>query len=239
MFDLVMFDLDGTLVDTAGEISDSVNDMLAAVHLPPVTEAQVRGWIGQGTRELLVRAAAHAARLAEAEVRDSPTLESMLEMYGHFHQRRCGSRSRLYPQVEATLSALRRRDVALALVSNRERRFADAVLRAHGLGHYFDPVVAGDTLPVRKPDARVVEQCLRLRQVPARRALLIGDSAVDVATARNAGVTCWAVPYGYGGGAPVEEAQPDRVIPDISAVLAAVRSARDLSPILQEQLSWQ
>jgi phosphoglycolate phosphatase len=238
MFDLVMFDLDGTLVDTAGEISDSVNDVLATLRLPPVTEAQVRGWIGQGTRELLVRAGAQAAGLDQSAVRDDPTLESMLEMYARFHQKRCGSRSQLYPQVETTLSALRRRDVALALVSNRERRFAEAVLRAHGLGHYFDPVVTGDSLAVRKPDARVVEHCLRLHRVPPGRALLVGDSAVDVATARNAGVACWAVPYGYGG-TPVEDAMPDRLIPDISAVLAAVKASRDLSPMLQEQLSWQ
>jgi phosphoglycolate phosphatase len=239
MFDLVMFDLDGTLVDTAGEISDSVNDVLAALRLPAVTEAQVRGWIGQGTRELLVRAGAHAAGMEESEVRDDPTVDSMLDLYGRFHPRRCGTRSAVYPLVQETLSALKRRDFALALVSNRERRFAEAVLRAHGLLHYFDPIVAGDTLPVSKPDPLVITHCLRLHRVPPQRALMIGDSATDVAAARNAGVRCWAVSYGYNGGRPVEEAAPDRVIPDLSAVLAGVQDSRDLSSMLKEQLSWQ
>jgi phosphoglycolate phosphatase len=238
MFDLVMFDLDGTLVDTAGEIADSVNDVLAALHLPPVTEGQVRGWIGSGSRELLIRACAHAAGLEPEAVRASDTLESVLEMYAGFHQRRCGTRSRIYPQVEETLAALRRRDVALAVVSNRERRFAESVLRTHGLAHYFDPVICGDTLPARKPDPRVIAHCLNLRRVAPERALFVGDSAIDVATARSAGVRCWAVPYGYGA-TPVADAGPDRVIADISAVLAAVQSACDRSVMLEEQLSWQ
>jgi phosphoglycolate phosphatase len=239
MFDLLMFDLDGTLVDTAGEIADTVNDVLRELRLPAVSDAQVRGWIGQGSRELLVRACAHAGGRAEAELRDSARLEPLLELYTRFHQQRCGTRSQVYPQVEATLSALRRRDMALAIVSNREQRFAEAVLRSHGLARYFDPVVAGDTLPVRKPDPRVVEYCLRRHGVPPQRALMVGDSAVDVAVARNAGVCCWMVPYGYKGGRPVEEAAPDRVIPDLGALLAAVQGCRDLSSMLKEQLSWQ
>ncbi|HZR33918.1 MAG TPA: HAD-IA family hydrolase [Nevskia sp.] len=239
MFDLFMFDLDGTLVDTAGEIADTVNDVLNELRLPAVSDAQVRGWIGQGSRELLVRACAHAAGRSEAELRDGAAPDSLLEMYARFHERRCGTRSQVYPQVEATLSALQRRDMALAVVSNRERRFAEAVLRAHGLIRYFDPVVAGDTLPVCKPDAQVIEYCLRRHRVPPQRALMVGDSAVDVAAARNAGVRCWAVPYGYNGGRPVEDAAPDRVIPDLSALLAAVQGSRDLSSMLKEQLSWQ
>src|SRR5581483_985696 len=148
MFDLFMFDLDGTLVDTAGEIADTVNDVLNELRLPAVSDAQVR-------------ACAHAAGRSEAELRDGAAPDSLLEMYARFHERRCGTRSQVYPQVEATLSALQRRDMALAVVSNRERRFAEAVLRAHGLIRYFDPVVAGDTLPVCKPDAQVIEYCLR------------------------------------------------------------------------------
>jgi len=239
MFDLFMFDLDGTLVDTAGEIADTVNDVLRELRLPAVSEAQVRGWIGQGSRELLVRACAHAAGRSETELRVSDTLEPLLQMYTRFHERRCGTRSQVYPQVEATLSALQRRDLALAIVSNREHRFAEAVLRSHGLSRYFDPVVAGDTLPVRKPDPRVIEHCLQRHRVPPQRALMVGDSAVDVAAARNAGVRCWMVPYGYNGGRPIEAAAPDRIIPDLSALLAAVQSCRDLSSMLKEQLSWQ
>lgn len=220
MFELIMFDLDGTLVDTAGEIADTVNDVLQALRLPPVADAQVRGWIGQGSRELLVRACASAAGLAEEQMRESGTLESAMEMYTRFHQRRCGTRSRVYPRVEATLTTLAERGAYLAVVSNREALFAEAVLRTHGLRRYFDPVVAGDSLEARKPDARVVEHCLSLHRVSAGRALLVGDSAVDVATGRNAGVQCWVVPYGYNGGQPIADARPERVIADLSALLA-------------------
>lgn len=219
MFDLVMFDLDGTLVDTAGDIADSVNDVLGAMSLPPVTDGQVRGWIGSGSRELLIRAWSHAAGLAPEAARASEQLEPLLKRYDARYQLRCGGRSRTYPRVHETLAELRRCGVALALVSNRERLLADAVLRRHDLGHYFDPVVTGDTLPVRKPDPRMIGHCLELRGVAPERALMVGDSAIDVAAARNAGVRCWTVPYGYGA-IPVAQAGPDRIIADISAVLA-------------------
>lgn len=225
-FDLIMFDLDGTLVDTAGEIGDTVNDVLRALRLPPAPDELVRSWIGQGSRELLIRACAYAAGLPQTEVRTSPTIESVLEMYGRFHEKRCGTRSQVYPHVADTLSALAGLGVAMALVSNRESRFAEAVLRSHGLRDYFNPVVAGDSLPAKKPDASTIAYCLHAHGVPAQRALMIGDSAVDVATGRNAGVECWVVPYGYNSGQPIEDARPVRVIADISAVLPAIRSGR-------------
>jgi phosphoglycolate phosphatase len=224
MFDLIMFDLDGTLVDTAGEIGDTVNDVLRALRLPPASDELVRTWVGQGSRELLIRACAHAAGLAQEDVRASATMESVIEMYGRFHEKHCGTRSHVYPHVVDTLTELSARGVATALVTNREARFAEAVLRAHGLHHFFNPIICGDSLPVKKPDAATVEHCLRLHGVPKERALLIGDSGVDVATGRNAGVACWAVPYGYNSGLPIEDANPERVIVDISAVLAATRS---------------
>ena len=226
MFDLIMFDLDGTLVDTAGEIGDTVNDVLRALRLPQASDELVRSWVGQGSRELLIRACAHASGLPQAEVRSSATMESVLEMYGRFHEKRCGTRSHLYPHVADTLAALSGLGIAMALVSNRESRFAEAVLRTHGLRGYFDPVVAGDSLPAKKPDASTIAHCLHAHGVPATRALMIGDSAVDVATGRNAGVECWVVPYGYNSGQPIEDAGPDRVIADISAVLPAAGTGR-------------
>lgn len=225
MFDLIMFDLDGTLVDTAGEIGDTVNEVLRTLGLPPVDESQVRGWIGQGSRELLARACAHVTGLPLEEVHLSGTMESVMEMYTRFHQRRIGTRSAVYPGVAETLAGLTQRGVGLAVVSNREARFTEGVLRAHGLRAWFDPVVSGDTLPVRKPDARMIQHVLDLHRVAPQHALMVGDSAVDTHTARNAGVACWAVPYGYNGGIPIEQAGADRIIADLTAVLDAVRSA--------------
>jgi len=216
---LVLFDLDGTLIETAPEITDAVNDTLRRFDLPEVTQPQVAGWIGHGTRELLVQALACSGAVDAASVRASGTLPMIAAAFDANYQRRCGTRSRLYPRVHETLVALRARGVKLAVVTNKESRHTAAVLAAHQLAPLLDRVISGDTLPSRKPDAAGIESCLAAFGVPRQRALFVGDSSIDVAAARNAGIAVWAVPYGYNGGQPVADCGPDRVIGDCAELL--------------------
>ena len=218
-FDLVMFDLDGTLIETAPEICDAVNATLRDFGLPEVTQMQVSDWIGHGTRELLVQALAHSQKTDVDVVRVSARLAQIADEFDRHYQSRCGTRSRLYPKVRETLIALRQRGVKLAVVTNKERRYTSAVLQAHELTKLMDRVVSGDTLTTRKPHAAVVESCLSHFGVPRDRALFVGDSSIDVATARNAGVAVWALPYGYNMGQPINASAPDRVIADCSSLL--------------------
>lgn len=218
MFDLVMFDLDGTLVETAPEIADAVNDLLRDQQLPEVPEDLIRQWIGHGTRELLLHTYVHVTGLGEDTVRRTGTLDILLPRFAAFYAERSGKRSRLYPDVLATLKRLRAAGVRTAVVTNKESRFANTVLMVHGIRHYFDMVVAGDTLEAKKPDPLPVRYCLDAAHVRPERALFIGDSSIDVATARAAGVAIWAVPYGYNRGQPIVLCDPDRVIPSVAAV---------------------
>ncbi|WP_382322572.1 HAD-IA family hydrolase [Hydrogenophaga sp. UC242_50] len=217
--DLAMFDLDGTLVATAGEIGDAVNDTLVRFDLPAVSPVQVERWIGHGTRELLIQALASAGKTEVAAVRASSALPLIAAEFDRHYQRRCGTRSQLYPQVRETLTALRERGVKLAVVTNKESRYTATVMDAHRLAPLFHRVISGDTLPTKKPDPAGIHSCLALFQVPPERALFVGDSSIDVATARNAGVRVWALPYGYNMGEPITACAPDRVIPDLSALL--------------------
>ena len=150
--DLAMFDLDGTLVATAGEIGDAVNDTLVRFALPTVAQTQVERWIGHGTRELLIQALAAAGDTNVDVVRASNALPLIAAEFDRNYQRRCGTRSQLYPQVRETLVALRERGVKLAVVTNKESRYTATVLDAHELAPLFDRVVSGDTLPTKKPD---------------------------------------------------------------------------------------
>jgi phosphoglycolate phosphatase len=218
-FDLVMFDLDGTLIETAPEICDAVNDTLRHFGLPEVTQDSVNRWIGHGTRELLIQALAHVRRVNIDAIRSSDALPLISTEFDRHYQRRCGTRSHLYPHVRSTLQQLREQAVKLVVVTNKEERYTRTVLDAHQLAPMFDRVVSGDSLPTKKPDPAGIRSCLAQFQVPAARALFVGDSSIDVATARNAGVLVWAVPYGYNMGQPIEASTPDRVIPDFSALL--------------------
>lgn len=219
-FDLVMFDLDGTLVETAPEICDAVNDTLRSFGWTPVDEQQVARWIGHGTGELLVQAVARASGDTPALVRGSPRLAAIGSVYDRHYAQRCGTRSQLYRGVRETLAALRGQDVRLAIVTNKERRYTDRVLAAHGLAPAFDRVVCGDTQATRKPDPAGVLACLHEFGAAPTRALFVGDSSIDAATARSAGVPVWLLPHGYNMGQPIETAAPDRVIADFGALLA-------------------
>ncbi|MFN4352665.1 MAG: phosphoglycolate phosphatase [Hylemonella sp.] len=213
-FDLVMFDLDGTLIETAPEICDAVNDTLKHFGLAQVQQDQVDRWIGHGTRELLVQALAQVRRLTVEEVRRCDDLPLIAAEFDRHYQRRCGTRSHLYPHVREVLQTLRGQGVRLAVVTNKEARYTRTVLAAHDLEPMFDRVVSGDTLPTKKPDPAGIQSCLAQFHVQAARALFVGDSSIDVASARNAGVPVWALPYGYNMGQPIEACGPDRVIPD-------------------------
>ncbi len=215
----VLFDLDGTLVETAPEIADAVNDTLRHFHLPEVSQAQVDGWIGHGTRELLIMALAHLKGQSLQTVREGEDLRQALPVFDAYYQNRCGTRSQLYPQVRHTLVALRVQGCRLAVVTNKEARYTQEVLRAHALQDHFDAVISGDTYPTKKPNPTSVQTLLAQWQLTPQDALFVGDSSIDAATARNAGMAIWLLPYGYNMGQPVEACQPDRVIHNISELL--------------------
>jgi phosphoglycolate phosphatase len=219
--ELVLFDLDGTLVETAPEICDAVNDTLHALGLPATPQAMVEDWIGHGTGQLLLQALAHATGREVEKVRGSSLWRAAQPRFAADYERRCGTTSRLYPQAREVLAALGRRGVHRALVTNKEQRFTTPVLRRHGLRTLLDRVVCGDTLPTKKPDPAGVLDCLRAFAVPAERALFVGDSSIDVATARNAGVRVWALTYGYNMGEPIASARPDRVLDGLAPLLDA------------------
>lgn len=218
-YTLMLFDLDGTLVETSSEIADAANDTLQQAGLAPVPQQDVDRWIGHGTRALLVQALARSRGVPQEVVRAGADLPELVAAFDRHYERRCGTRSRLYPHVREVLDGLRSRGVALAVVTNKETRFTARVLAAHALTPYFGRVVSGDTMPVKKPDPAGVHSCLRHFAVEAARTLFVGDSSIDVATARNAGVAVWALPYGYNLGQPIEACAPDRVIADFRALL--------------------
>lgn len=218
-FDLVMFDLDGTLVETAPEIMDAVNDALQRFSLPEVTQKQVDDWIGHGTLELLVKALVEITGFSAEDVRASTLLNQIVPVYNMAYNARCGTRSHLYPQVRETLVALREQRTRLAVVTNKESRYTQVVLDIHHLTSLFDVVISGDTFATKKPSPVGVTSCLERFDVAPERALFVGDSSIDVATARAAGVAVWMLPYGYNMGEAIEACAPDRIIQDISVLL--------------------
>jgi phosphoglycolate phosphatase len=209
MIDTYLFDLDGTLIDTAPEIADGVNDTLRRLGHAGVADEQVRGWIGEGTRALLGKALRHVG------VSDAMLPTELARAWAGFeldYAARCGTRSAPYPGALAALDRIASAGLPMAMVTNKEAAFAHRILVAHGLSAYFDVIVAGDTLAVRKPDAAMVQHALQALGVGAGHAVLVGDSAIDVRTARAAGIPAWIVRHGYHHGELTGDAMPDRFL---------------------------
>ncbi len=176
-YDLLVFDLDGTLVDSAPDIVDSLLRALARLGREPIPAHRIVGAIGRGMRKLIEGTSAPP---------HEPVLQAFMEEYGaHLVER-----TRLYPGVAETLPRLRARKIVL---SNKPREFARRVLELLGVAHHFEAIHGGDSFPARKPEA----EAFRAAAGDARRVLVVGDSGVDVETARNAGVPVCAVTYGY------------------------------------------
>ncbi|MEX6501824.1 phosphoglycolate phosphatase [Pseudomonas zhanjiangensis] len=214
---LVMFDLDGTLVDSVPDLAAAVDKTLLALGRAPAGIERVRDWVGNGARVLVRRALAGSlehAHIAEAE--GERALALFMDAYAESH-----GLTRVYPGVTATLDWLREQAVPMAVVTNKPERFVAPLLAEKGLGGYFRWVVGGDSLPQQKPDPAALLHVLGQAEVVSEQALFIGDSRNDVLAARAAGVPCVALSYGYNHGRPIAEEGPARVLDDLRQLLAA------------------
>ena len=197
---LLVFDFDGTLADTWRDIAAALNRTLAEVGLPTVEGPEVRFWIGNGVLPLLERAVSPEWQ--------SP--ERLAELYAHFREhydRLCLETTDLYPGVLECLRELA--EDRLAIASNKPARFLDRILNGLGLKAYFDVVVAGDTLPVSKPDPAVIAHVVGVLPGAVREVWMIGDSAVDVQTGRAFGARTVGCVWGLRGREELREAGAD------------------------------
>jgi phosphoglycolate phosphatase len=206
-FQALVFDLDGTLIDSAPDMTRVLNRTLAEFGRTALTEAQVRTMVGDGSAMLVRQAfAATGAPLGDEAVQ--PVLRHYLDTYYDDAEPPV-----LYADVAETLAALVERGVRLGLCTNKPERITRKLLGIMGLDGLFGAVAGGDTLPVKKPDGRHLTWVLEQLDVTdgAARAAMIGDNGNDVKAARSAGVPVVAMSYGYPR-MPVEELGADLIL---------------------------
>lgn len=210
--ELVLIDLDGTLVDSLPDIAFCVDRMLTELDLPTVGEARVREWVGNGT-DILVRRA--LAGNLDGEV-DEGRHAQALPVFTALYAQHTSERSRVYDGVPAGLDYLRTSGAALACVTNKASAFTHKLLAEMELDKYFSLVISGDTLARNKPDPLPLLHAARHFAVPPEQGLLIGDSANDVKAARAAGFGIICVSYGYNHGEDIRASSPDAVIDSLA-----------------------
>ncbi len=214
----VVIDLDGTLLHTAPELAESANRMLRDMGRPAVSQDLLMSYIGNGIHWLVKRALT-GDMYAEP---DRALFDQALPIFEkHYTELACASKP--FPNVVQGLDALKAAGFRLGCITNKLMRYTDPILKASGLAPYFEIVLAGDTLPEKKPHPLPLLHSAQFFGVPIERLLLVGDSLSDAQAARAAGCPIICVPYGYNHGEPVESLNVDAVIPDLAAVMPLIK----------------
>jgi phosphoglycolate phosphatase len=216
---VVLFDLDGTLLDTIADLADAANLMLAELGRPPRSQAEIHSFVGKGIPNLVHRCMTENSAADEAEI------ASAVHVFRRHYQGVNGRSTRIYPGVQQTLAALRERGLSLAVVTNKAEAFTLPLLSHMKIDTYFDTVVSGDTLAVKKPDPAVLHLACERLGVRAGQALMVGDSANDALAARAAGMPVLLVRYGYSEGVPVDTIECDGLLSSALEVLDYIAPA--------------
>ncbi len=208
---LVMFDLDGTLVDSVPDLAAAIDRMLLLMGRSAAGVERVRDWVGNGARVLVRRALADD--LEHSGVAEEDAAQGLELFYQHYADSH--SQTTAYPGVFDTLKWLKRHRVEMALITNKPERFVGPLLDEMQLGRFFRWIIGGDTLAQQKPDPAALFHVLHLAGIAPQQALFVGDSRNDVLAARAAGVACIGMSYGYNHGRPIAEENPDWVLDDL------------------------
>ncbi len=218
----VMVDLDGTLADTIPDLAAAANRMLREIGRPGLDEALIRTFVGKGIPALVERALAGSLEGAVPE----DIFRRALPIYERCYASVNGKHTTLFPGAREGLEVLRQAGFPLACVTNKAERFTLPLLDDLGIARYFSVVVAGDTLPQKKPDpGPLLYACQRLG-IGSREMLMVGDSVNDAQAARAAGCPVFCVTYGYNEGQDVRTLDVDAIVSSLIEATRLIQKAR-------------
>ena len=217
--DLVLFDLDGTLVDTAPDLAWSIDATLEKLGIPARGEKKIRAWIGSGIEGLLQRALTNNIKGKPDQFLYDQAHAIFMEIYID----NVDKRSRIYPGVEQALCHLHSSGIKVGCVTNKGSLFSEKLLKNLGLFEEFGIVVSGDTLPVKKPDPGPLLHAAAYFSIPAEAVLMVGDSVTDINAARAAGCQILCVPYGYNMGRDIEALKPDAIVDTLADLVDLIQ----------------
>jgi phosphoglycolate phosphatase len=210
---LLLFDLDGTLIDSVADIATASNELRAAYRLVPLPVAAVSQFVGGGVENLVRQL------LRE---REDAVLAEAIALYRRSYERHCLDQTRPYPGVPETLASMRRASSALAVISNKPEGFSRHILDGLGLLAQFDLVVGGDTVSPTKPDPAPLVHAMQKLGVAPPQTWMVGDSPGDIRAGRAARCKTVAVTYGLRTREELERERPDRMVDRFAELPAAL-----------------
>jgi len=212
----VVFDLDGTLIDTAPDLIETLNVVFTRDGLPPLDYTAARNMIGGGARRMI-----ESALEFEGRVLADNLVDRMFADFIAYYAAHIADRSQPFPGLGAALDRLAERGCRFAVCTNKLEGLSRLLLEALGLTRRFAAICGQDTFGMQKPDPEILRRTIQAAGGTLQRAVMVGDSGIDIATARAAGVPIVAVDFGYSE-APIRELRSDRLISHFNELADAV-----------------
>ncbi|MEH6743366.1 HAD family hydrolase [Hyphomonas sp.] len=214
----IVFDLDGTLVNTAPDLLEALNHVLTQADFAPVTLDTIETMIGQGARAMIVQ-----GLLAHGVTPSDSDLDAFLEQFLDYYAANIADHSHAFEGAVEALTGLADRGAILAVCTNKKQSLTDQLLAELGLANHFAAIVGADSVPSRKPDGDHILRTIQAAGGSAERALMVGDSRTDERAARNAGLPFIFVPFGYEEESS-EQLKPDIVLEHYSGLIAVLEN---------------
>lgn len=214
---LVVFDLDGTLIDSVPDITVAIDKMLVARGYQPAGEGNVRNWVGNGAKTLVKRALSFAGVQSDP---GQPAFEAAFNDYQNFYKEKYCERSTIYEGVKEALDAFKALQIPMAVATNKGKHLAEPILEAIGLASYFEAIIGGDCLPRRKPHPDALLHIAETLGIAPEQSLMVGDSKNDVGAARAARYKVVCYKHGYNYGEDVALVAPDMLFDRMDEIVA-------------------
>ncbi|MDB2562514.1 phosphoglycolate phosphatase [Sulfurimonas sp.] len=215
--ELILFDLDGTLIDSAPDLALSVNYMLHSLDRDEFTESIIDTWVGNGAATLVKRALS-GSKIINEKI-DDDLFEKALSIFLKYYKDHCCVKTIMYPNVKTTLQTLQKSGYRLTLVTNKPFSFIEPILHHLGILQYFELYIGGDSLDKRKPEPEPLLYICEKLNINRENTLMVGDSKNDILAAKAANIDSIGVSYGYNYGEDIGLYKPNAIINDFKDIL--------------------
>jgi len=214
----IIFDLDGTLVDSARDLSSALNHVLRLANRPEMSLSQVRDMVGNGARALIIKGFSETGPLPEVD-----ELNAIQNEFLDYYSKNITAKTIIFPGAMKVIETLAKMDIPLGLCTNKPHNLAEKLMVEIGLADYFSTIVGGDSFDYRKPDPRHLTSTLAMMKSEHKGAVMVGDSANDIIPAQKIGIPVICVSFGYSQ-TPVSDLNPDIIIDHYDDFLNALQS---------------
>lgn len=218
---LLIFDFDGTLIDSVPDLADATNAMLTTLGKTPYPLETIRNWVGNGSRMLVERALVGKIEVLEGELTEE-AVDHAEQVFFDAYKNISGSKTVAYPDVDNGLKKLKAAGFKLALVTNKPIRFVPKILQSFGWQDLFSEVLGGDSLSTKKPDPAPLLHVCEALNINLEQAIMIGDSRNDIIAGQNANMDTLGLSYGYNYGQDIRELNPTEAFDDFASLVAYI-----------------